>query len=255
MRCVLIIEYDGTDFCGWQRQPTAPSVQAHVEAALAEVAGHEVKTVCAGRTDAGVHALGQVVHFDTAVVRPQRAWRLGVNTHLPPSISVVWAGQAGDEFSARFSATERTYRYRILNRSSRGALEHRRAWCVPRPLDIGRMRAAAPLFIGEHDFSAFRAADCQAGTANRFVSAVDIEARGDRIAVQVSANAFLKNMVRIVTGVLVTIGAGEREPDWVRALLEHGDRTRGGATAPACGLSLVRVRYPAEFGIPMTTAG
>lgn len=251
MRCALVIEYDGTEFNGWQIQPSAPSVQQSVERALSLVADHKIKTICAGRTDSGVHACGQVVHFDTDAVRTPRNWCLGANTNLPSTVSVVWAGCVPDEFNARFSATERTYRYRILNRSSRAAIDARSVWTVPRRLDIARMRQAARLMIGKHDFSAFRSADCQARTATRQLTQVDIEAFGDHVVVCVSANAFLQNMVRIITGVLVAVGMGDREPEWVGELLGHGDRTLGGVTVPACGLSLVRVRYPARFGIPL----
>ncbi|MDH3645202.1 MAG: tRNA pseudouridine(38-40) synthase TruA [Gammaproteobacteria bacterium] len=251
MRCALVIEYDGSGFNGWQHQPAAANVQDCVEQALSRVADHDVKTVCAGRTDSGVHALAQVVHFDTVVERPAHSWRLGANTHLPPSISVVWAGAVADDFNARFSARERTYRYLILNRSSRAAVEQTRAWSYPQCLDVRRMREAAPLFLGKHDFSAFRAAGCQARTTQRTVSQLEVDAHGDHVVIQVAANAFLQNMVRIITGVLVTIGTGDRETHWVDELLNHGDRTQGGVTVPACGLSLVRVRYPEEYGIPM----
>ena len=254
MRCALIIEYDGTEFNGWQRQPTAPSVQQVVERALCRVADQDVKTTCAGRTDSGVHALAQVVHFDTDAQRPARSWRLGANTHLPSTVSVVWAGTVADDFNARFSAVERSYRYLILNRSSRAAISQNRAWSVPRPLDVQRMRRAAPYFLGEHDFSAFRSANCQAKNPIRTVACLEIEAFGEYIVVQISANAFLQNMVRIVTGVLVTVGSGEQEPQWVGELLRHGDRTLGGPTVPACGLCLLQVRYPNEYGIPLLRA-
>lgn len=254
MRCALVIEYDGTDFNGWQVQPDAPSVQRSVEQALSRVADQEIKTICAGRTDSGVHAAGQVVHFDTDARRSPRSWCLGANTHLPPTVSVVWAGDVADDFNARFSAVERTYRYLIVNRSSRAAVSLNRAWSVPRALDICSMRKAAHYFLGEHDFSAFRSAQCQAKNPRRRLSGLEIEAFGSRIAIQVSANAFLQNMVRIITGVLVAVGVGDQEPQWVEELLDHGDRTLGGPTVPACGLSLVRVRYPAEYGIPLRRA-
>ncbi len=249
MRYAAIIEYDGAPFSGWQRQPEAPSVQAAVETALSRVADQDIATVCAGRTDAGVHAMAQVVHFDSATGRTPRSWMLGANSNLPATVSVTWAGEVAEDFSARFSAIERSYRYRIINRSSRSV--DPRAWCIPRRLEVERMRAAATAFPGERDFSAFRAADCQANTASRFVSALEIDRYGDEIVIRVSANAFLKNMVRIITGVLVEIGSGAREPAWVSELLASGDRTRGGVTAPAQGLSLVQVRYPSQCGIPL----
>lgn len=251
MRCALLIEYDGSDFNGWQRQPNAPTVQQNVEEALSRVADQPIKTICAGRTDAGVHARGQVVHFDTDSLRTARSWCLGANTHLPPTVSVIWAGNVAEDFNARFSAIERSYSYTILNRSTRAGLDRQRVWTVPRPLDIQRMRTAAKIFPGEHDFSAFRAASCQANNARRNVSRLEIEAYGDKIVVQVCANAFLQNMVRIIVGVLVTVGSGDQEPHWVGELLSHGDRTQGGPTVPACGLSLAQVRYPDEYGIPV----
>ena len=251
MRQALIIEYDGSAFSGWQRQPDARSVQSCVESALSKVADHEVQTICAGRTDAGVHALGQVIHFDTDATRSARSWCLGANTHLPSDVSVVWAGAVADDFSARYSAVERSYRYRILNCSNRAALQHRRAWFFPEKLDVERMRLATRALLGKHDFSAFRAANCQARTAVREVSRAELDACGDEIVLHVSANAFLMNMVRIITGVLVTIGTGEQAPQWVEELISHGDRTRSGLTAPPEGLYLVQVRYPAQHAIPM----
>lgn len=250
MRYALVLEYDGRDFHGWQRQRNARSVQATVEHALSRVADHPVKTICAGRTDAGVHATAQVVHFDSCADRRPESWRRGTNANLPDSASVVWAGAMRDDFNARFSAVERSYRYLILNRPSRGALYHGRAWWVHRPLALDRMRDAASRLIGEHDFSAFRASACQSKTPMRFVSHIEIAACGDLVIVDISANAFLHNMVRIVTGVLVAIGVGEREPGWIDTLLRHRDRRQGGTTAPPDGLYLSAVRYPPQHLIP-----
>ncbi|MBT8131557.1 MAG: tRNA pseudouridine(38-40) synthase TruA [Gammaproteobacteria bacterium] len=251
MRCALLIEYNGSQFHGWQHQPDAPNVQDCVELALSQVANHPVKTICAGRTDAGVHALGQVVHFDTDASRPAHSWRLGANTHLPPSVSVVWAGEVADDFHARFSALERSYRYVIRNRSSRAALDAGFEWSVPQKLNVTGMREATRLFLGTHDFSAFRAAGCQAHSPVRTINQLEIDVYGDELVIRVSANAFLQNMVRIITGVLLAIGSGDREPGWVTELLQQGDRTLGGQTVPATGLTLVRVRYPAQYAIPM----
>ena len=253
MRHALVIEYDGRPFHGWQRQPNASTVQQHVETALSTVADRPVSVTCAGRTDAGVHARAQVVHFDTDAVRHDVAWRLGVNAALPPAISVLWAGVVSDDFHARFSAVERSYCYLIENRSSRSALHEGRVWCVHRGLCLASMRAAAARLLGEHDFTSFRSAACQAATPNRYVSGVDIERRGDMVAISISANAFLHNMVRIVTGALVQIGTGEKKAAWIDELLDDRDRRRAGATAPPDGLYLSAVRYPPPHDIPSGT--
>ena len=214
------------------------------------MANENLEVTCAGRTDTGVHASGQVVHFDTVADRSDRGWLLGVNTNLPPDISVSWATRVSDEFHARFSATGRSYRYRILNRLQRSALYRERAWWVHQPLDARLMHEAAQQVIGEHDFSAFRAAGCQAKSAMREVTSISVERDGDWVTVDVSANAFLMHMVRNITGTLAAIGQGEQPPGWIGEVLESRDRTLGGVTAPPQGLTLVRVEYPAEFGIP-----
>lgn len=250
MRYALVLEYDGRGFRGWQRQPDAPTVQASVEDALGAIADHPVAVTCAGRTDAGVHAIAQVVHFDSVARRETVAWMLGANTHLPATISVVWAAPVAADFHARFSAVERSYRYVILNRSARSALHAGRAWCVHRRLSLQPMRAAARALVGEHDFSAFRAAACQSRSPLRCVTQLEIAAAGDYIVIDISANAFLHNMVRIVAGVLVAVGSGRRAPEWVAAVLESRDRTLAGATAPADGLYLTGVRYAAPHEIP-----
>lgn len=250
MRNVLVIEYDGRPFHGWQRQTNAATVQQHVETAIGRVADRPVSVICAGRTDAGVHARAQVVHFDTDAVRRDVAWRLGVNAGLPPAISVVWAGGARDDFHARFSAVERRYCYLIQNRSSRSALYDGRVWWVHRALDVEAMRAAAGGLLGEHDFSAFRSANCQAATPHRYVSHIDIARRGEFVAITIAANAFLQNMVRIIAGVLVQIGSGDKPVAWIEELLCERDRRRAGVTAPAGGLYLAAVRYASPHAIP-----
>jgi tRNA pseudouridine38-40 synthase len=250
MRIALGIEYDGTSYNGWQRQNNGIGVQQRLEEALAVVADEDIEVTCAGRTDTGVHASGQVVHFDTAAERSDRGWLLGTNTNLPPDISVSWVVHVSDEFHARFSATGRSYRYRILNRLQRSALHRDRAWWVHQPLDDKLMHEAAQQIIGEHDFSAFRAAGCQAKSAKREVTSIRVERDRDWVTVYVSANAFLMHMVRNVTGTLAAIGQGEQPPGWIREVLESGDRTLGGVTAPPHGLTLVSVDYPEEFGIP-----
>ncbi len=244
MRIAVGIEYDGTAYSGWQRQRSGVGIQQRVEDAVAAVADERVDVVCAGRTDAGVHASGQVAHFDTSAERSERGWLLGVNSNLPDDINLTWVRPVADDFHARFSATARSYRYRILNRLVRSALERHRAWWVHQSLDADAMHEAAQALIGEHDFSAFRAAGCQASTARREVTAISVLRDGDWLTLDVTANAFLQHMVRNITGTLVRIGAGEEPVAWAGDVLAGRDRTRGGIAAPPHGLTLVRVTYP-----------
>lgn len=250
MRIALGIEYDGTSYNGWQRQQNGIGVQQRVEEALALVADEPIEVHCAGRTDTGVHASAQVVHFDTDAERSDRGWLLGANTNLPPDISVGWVRRVSDEFHARFSATARSYRYRILNRLQRSALHRHRAWWVHQPLDDRRMHRAAQLLVGEHDFSAFRAAGCQARSATREVMRVRIARTNDWVTLDITANAFLMHMVRNIAGTLAAIGQGEQDARWLESVLDGGDRTVGGMTAPAHGLTLVGVEYPPAFDMP-----
>lgn len=237
MRIVLGIEYDGSAYNGWQRQKTGTGVQQMLERALGQIANHAVDVVCAGRTDTGVHATGQVVHFDSASDRSMRGWLLGANSNLPDDISVCWAHTASDDFHARYSATARTYRYLILNRLVRSAMFRRRAWWIYEKLDEKRMQDAGARLLGEHDFSAFRAAGCQASTARRDLQCLQVSRRGDWIGITVTANAFLQHMVRNIVGMLVAVGRGDRSPGWARELLDGRDRTAGGVAAPAHGLT------------------
>jgi len=253
MRLALGIEYDGTSYNGWQRQKTGSGVQQRVEKALSVVANHPVDVICAGRTDTGVHASGQVVHFDTDSQRSERGWLLGANTNLPEDVNVTWVAPVSDDFHARFSATSRSYQYKILNRLQRSALHRNRAWWVYEPLDAALMHDAAQQLVGEHDFSAFRAAACQASTAVRTISQISVSRSGDWLTLDVTANAFLQHMVRNITGTLATVGLGEQEVDWVAEVLESRDRKVGGIAAPPHGLTLVGVGYPESFGLP--TAG
>lgn len=250
MRIAIGIEYDGTAYNGWQRQKSGIGVQALVEDAVSEVANEAVEVVCAGRTDAGVHASGQVAHFDTGAERSERGWLLGVNSVLPDDINLRWVSPVPDEFHARFSATARSYRYRILNRLVRSALERNRKWWVHQPLDQRRMHAAAQVLVGEHDFSAFRAAGCQAASATREVLTITVVRHHDDVILDITANAFLQHMVRNITGSLVEIGTGERPVDWLAEVLECRDRRLGGVAAPPHGLALVHVTYPDRFGLP-----
>jgi tRNA pseudouridine38-40 synthase len=248
-RLALGVEYVGTGFAGWQRQPGAPTIEAAVARALQHVAAHDVSLVCGGRTDAGVHALGQVVHFDTGAVRSMRSWALGANAVLPPTIAVRWALPVPAWFHARFSALQRRYRYRILNATTRSAFAaHRAAW-VRAPLDVLAMRSAAALLVGEHDFSAFRAAGCQSRSPVRRIDAIVVDRDGEWLQVDIAANAFLHHMVRNIVGALIAVGRGEHAPDWAGEVLAGRDRRRAAATAPAEGLCLASIVYPHAFGL------
>jgi tRNA pseudouridine38-40 synthase len=250
MRIALGIEYDGRPYCGWQYQDHSPSVQAVVEQALANVAAHPVRVICAGRTDTGVHAAEQVVHFETEVVRDDKAWVMGANANLPKSVSVLWVRTVDETFHARFSAIRRRYRYVIFNRQVRPAfLAGRVAFCF-RPLNESRMQKAAQYLMGEHDFNAYRAVACQAKSPVRTVYQLDVTRRDELILIDIEANAFLHHMVRNIAGVLMAIGAGEQEPGWAKEVLEGRDRSLGGVTAPPDGLYLMEVVYPETFGLP-----
>jgi len=250
MRIAIGIEYDGTAYNGWQRQKSGIGVQEVVERALGFVADHPLEAVCAGRTDTGVHASGQVAHFDTSVERSMRSWLLGANSKLPDDVNLCWARPVPADFHARYSALARTYRYLILNRMLRSSLHRHRAWWFHERLDVDRMQAAADLLLGEHDFSAFRAAGCQARTAMRDLRRLDVRRHGDWISLTVTANAFLQHMVRNLTGVLVAVGTGEQEPRWAGEVLASRDRKLAGVAAPSHGLTLVRVDYPDDLDIP-----
>ncbi|QKK03185.1 MAG: tRNA pseudouridine(38-40) synthase TruA [Pseudomonadota bacterium] len=251
MRLAAGVEYDGSGFFGWQRQRQTPTVQQCLEEALARVADQPVRVHCAGRTDSGVHACCQVVHFDVECERSERAWVLGTNTHLPGGISLLWVRAVDDRFHARFSATRRHYRYRILNRWVRPAIELGRVSWVRRPLDVGRMQRAARPLIGEHDFSSFRAVGCQSRSPVRTVHAIDVAREGAEIMIEVEANAFVYHMVRNMVGTLIPVGTGERPVDWPRQVLEARDRTRAGVTAAAEGLYFVAPTYPGYPGLPL----
>ncbi|MBS0379750.1 MAG: tRNA pseudouridine(38-40) synthase TruA [Proteobacteria bacterium] len=249
-RIAVGIEYDGTAYAGWQSQPAAPSIQQVTERALARIAAGPVALVCAGRTDAGVHALGQVAHFDTAAERALRSWVLGANSELPADVCLTWARAVPEHFHARFSAEGRTYRYLVLNRAARPALNANRVAWIHRPLDESAMNLAAAHLTGEHDFSAFRAAECQAKSPVRRLTRLAVERRGDWLVIEAQANAFLHHMVRNLVGLLIHVGRGDAAPAWAAEVLAGRDRTRAPATAPAAGLYFAGVRYAEAFGLP-----
>ncbi len=249
-RIVLGIEYDGAEFCGWQWQPNRRSVQREVENALSKVANHPVVLVCAGRTDAGVHASEQVVHFDIEVARSYDAWLLGGNSNLPGTVRILWVKPAINDFHARYSALARLYRYVIFNRPVNSALLVNRAtWCY-QPLNAQNMHEAAQLLVGNHDFSSFRAQGCQSKSPFRIVHFIDVSRNGDTVTINICANAFLHHMVRNVVGALVDVGTGRRPVGWVTELLHSRDRSAGSATFGAQGLYLTAVRYDARFNVP-----
>lgn len=255
-RIALGVEYKGARYRGWQRQEDGvPSVQAALEKALSKVADGPVSVSCAGRTDAAVHASGQVVHFDTAVERPLKAWVMGGNANLPADISVTWAKVMPAHFHARFTAMARRYRYVIYNDPIRPAhLADEVTW-NHRPLDASRMRAAAAALVGTHDFTSFRAVQCQAKSPVKTVHHLEVIEHGQFIVLDIRANAFLHHMVRNFAGVLMTIGAGERPVEWASEVLAACDRRAGGVTAHPYGLYLVRVEYPEEFELPQRYLG
>jgi tRNA pseudouridine38-40 synthase len=257
MRIAAIVEYDGSGFSGWQWQDDAPSVQAAVEKAVSQVADEPIRVTTAGRTDAGVHASAQVIHFDTGAKRSDFSWLRGVNSNLPSEVALLWVSEVDPEFHARFSATGREYHYVILNRPVRPTYLTGRVSHEYRPLDVVRMQDAARHLIGTHDFSSFRAMQCQAKSPVRTLRELTVTRRGEFVVIKAAANAFLHHMVRNLAGVLMDIGAGEKEPAWAREVLGARDRTLGGITAAPHGLYLSAVHYPEHFGIPRipSTAG
>ena len=252
MRYAIGLEYDGSEFFGWQIQRQEPTVQGCLEAALSRVANQQVRAICCGRTDTGVHALGQVAHFDTDAERAEREWILGLNSHLPAGVSVLWIRPVDDSFHARFSAFSRTYRYLVLNRWIRPALESRRmSWCRV-PLDADRMHEAAQALRGEHDFTSFRAGACQARHAVREIHDIAVRRAGDVVSLEVTANGFLYHMVRNIAGTLLRVGRGDAGVDWPGRLPAQRDRGKAAPTAAPEGLYLVRARYADHYGLPET---
>lgn len=243
MRIALGLEYEGSAFCGWQSQAGGGAVQDVVEAAISVVADSATRVVCAGRTDAGVHALAQVVHFDSEAIRPQTAWVRGVNANLPAGVAVRWAQPVSSDFHARFSALGRRYRYLLLNRAERPGLLAGRVGWFHRPLDTDAMAAAAALLLGEHDFSAFRSVECQAKSPIKTLRRADVVRHGDLLVFDFAATAFLQHMVRNLVGALVYVGKGAHPPAWLGELLAGRDRALAAPTFDACGLYLAGVDY------------
>lgn len=251
MRIALGLSYEGTAYSGWQSQENLQTIQTHIETALSRVANHPVQVICAGRTDSGVHALGQVIHFDTEATRDERAWILGTNANLPADIRIRWAHAVSEDFHARFSATARHYRYIIYNYPIRPALLRNQVTTYYYPLDASKMQAAAQYLIGEHDFSSYRATECQAKSPIRNVTLLEVKRQDDFIFIDIEANAFLHHMVRNIAGVLMAIGSGKQPPIWAQQVLAAKDRTQGDITAPASGLYFVSANYPEYYGLAL----
>ncbi len=255
-RIALGVEYKGTEFHGFQTQPSGvKTVQDALQHALSKVANEDISLVCAGRTDAGVHATQQVVHFDTLAVRPEKAWLLGTKAHLPDSVIVRWAKNVSPQFHARFSALNRTYRYLLSDASTASALVAHQVTWSSRKLNLDWMHEGAKYLIGEHDFTSFRATQCQAKSPVRRIHHLHLVRRGDLIILEVQANAFLHHMVRNIVGVLMSIGLGEKPVEWVAEVLAARDRSKAAVTAKPYGLYLVSVDYPEEFNIPKLSPG
>lgn len=254
-RYAAIITYDGASFCGFQKQKHSPSVQESLESALSYVANETVVVSCAGRTDTGVHASHQVIHFDSVARRDGRNWVMGANAKLPDSVALVWADSVGEDFHARFSATARTYRYVIASQQTRPATLAGGLTWVKYPLDVPAMNNACQHLLGEQDFTAFRGAGCQSLSPFRNVESARVYESGQLIVFEVTANAFVLHMVRNIVGSLLEVGLQRQTPGWIQQLLEWGDRCKSAATAPAFGLYLVGVRYPGEHKIPNLPSG
>jgi tRNA pseudouridine38-40 synthase len=250
MRIALGVEYDGSPFFGWQSQAEGRTVQDALQSALSQIACEQISVIAAGRTDTGVHALEQVVHFDTNVERPTTAWVRGANALLPDSIAVLWAHPVPDEFHARFSAHGRSYCYFLLNRATRSAIHAGKVGWFHTPLDVAAMQTAAQHLLGEHDFSAFRAAECQAKSPVKHLQQLDISRQGEMIVFDVSADAFLHHMVRNIVGCLVYVGKGKYPPNWLAEVLAGRERSFAAPTFPPDGLYLRRIKYEAKWGLP-----
>jgi tRNA pseudouridine38-40 synthase len=250
VKIALGIEYQGTQYCGYQRQLDCPTVQGNLERALSSIANEPIGLTCAGRTDTGVHAVGQVVHFETASIRQLKAWVQGANTKLPLDIRISWAKEVGEDFHARFSAGSRQYRYVIYNRGVNSAVLANRVTWIYSHLDVDKMHQGAQALLGHHDFSSFRASGCQANNALRTIESVSVSRKGNFVFIDIQANAFLHHMVRNIAGTLFQLGLSEKPVEWVAELLTLMDRTKAAGTAPASGLYFVNAFYPEQYEIP-----
>ncbi|MDP4028951.1 MAG: tRNA pseudouridine(38-40) synthase TruA [Gallionella sp.] len=250
MRIAMGVEYDGRPYCGWQSQAEGRTVQDTLQRALSKIAGEQISIIAAGRTDTGVHALEQVIHLDTQAERPLTAWVRGVNALLPDSIAVRWAHPVPDEFHARFSAHGRSYRYLLINRPVRSAIHAGKAGWFHTPLDVATMREAAQCLLGEHDFSAFRAAQCQAKSPIKHLRELEIHREGEMLIFDLSAGAFLHHMVRNIVGCLVYVGKGKYPPGWLAEVLESRERSKAAPTFAPDGLYLRRIKYEAKWKLP-----
>lgn len=255
MRIALCVEYNGSNYSGWQRQKHANSVQQELEKALTIVADHPVEVQCAGRTDAGVHGTGQIVHFDTQSVRKLAAWTMGANAKMPKDIAVRWAKEVPDDFHARFTATARRYRYIIFNSSFRPAILSSGVSHYHGELDAEKMHQAGQFLLGENDFTSFRAAHCQSSSPWRNIFHLSVTRIENYIVIDIKANAFVHHMVRNITGSLIKVGRGEQDPQWIQWLLAEKNRSLAGATAKADGLYLIDVDYPSSFELPRVPLG
>jgi tRNA pseudouridine38-40 synthase len=250
MRIALGVEYNGRDFNGWQSQPDGRTVQDSIQQAINQIACVQTSIIAAGRTDTGVHALEQVIHFETSIVRPLSAWVRGVNALLPPNIAILWAHPVPAEFHARFSAQARSYQYVLINRPSRSAAHHGNVGWFHAPLSLNAMREAACYLLGEQDFSAFRAAECQAKSPVKFLSQLEIKQRGDTFIFDFTADAFLHHMVRNIVGCLVYVGKGKHSPLWMKEVLDSRQRNLAAPTFAPDGLYLRRISYDAKWKLP-----
>jgi tRNA pseudouridine38-40 synthase len=254
MRIAIGVEYEGTHYHGWQNQHELPTIQMRLEQALSKVANHKITATCAGRTDAGVHAVGQVVHFDTDALRNEQAWVWGTSRYLPNAIRVRWARHVPDNFHARYSATARRYQYVIYNHPQPPVWQRQGVAWYYLPLDESRMRQAAEYLLGEHDFSSFRGADCQSKTPKRNLMRLSVIRQGNYLLLDVKANSFLHHMVRNIAGVLLMVGSGKKTPQWAQEVLQARQRTAAGITAAPQGLYLMEVEYPKIYSFPQLSS-
>ncbi len=243
------VEYDGSSYNGWQKQNIGLGIQTVVEKALSKVANHQINSICAGRTDTGVHARSQVIHFDTITERDNYGWLAGVNSNLPPDINITWVKNVNNDFHARFSASKRKYSYKILNQKTRSSLSRNYFWWVYDELDVNQMQSGAKYLIGKHDFTSFRATSCQASSPIREIFDIQIQKNDEHLRITLTANAYLQRMVRNIVGALVQIGKQEKDAKWMHDVLKGRDRKLAGIAAPAHGLTLLAVKYPNEFDI------